>query len=75
MMFPHFDMDKTGKLDLNAIKSCLRALGVVQQLVQGVGRLTHCQDKTFLEPKNWAGHNRYNCLIYLFHSIFDFLII
>ena len=34
MMFRHFDMDKTGKLDLNAIKSCLRALGVLHQLVQ-----------------------------------------
>merc|ERR1712038_106413 len=27
MMFRHFDKDKTGKLDLNAFKSCLRALG------------------------------------------------
>merc|ERR1719249_211276 len=27
MMFRHFDKDKTGRLDLNAFKSCLRALG------------------------------------------------
>merc|ERR1711997_936980 len=27
MMFRHFDKDKTGKLDRNAFKSCLRALG------------------------------------------------
>ena len=26
MMFKHFDKDKTGKLDLSAFKSCLRAL-------------------------------------------------
>ena len=55
MMFRHFDMDKTVKLNLNAIKSCLRALGIVQQLVQGDGRLPHCQDETFLEPKNGQG--------------------
>ena len=27
MMFRHFDKDKTGKLDHNEFKSCLRALG------------------------------------------------
>ena len=27
MMFKHFDKDKTGKLDLNAFKSCLQAIG------------------------------------------------
>merc|ERR1712241_1459493 len=27
MMFRHFDKDKTGRLDLNEFKSCLRALG------------------------------------------------
>ena len=54
-MFRHFDMDKTVKLNLNAIKSYLRALGIVQQLVQGDGRLPHCQDETFLEPKNGQG--------------------
>ena len=27
MMFRHFDKDKTGRLDHNEFKSCLRALG------------------------------------------------
>merc|ERR1711983_151018 len=34
MMFRHFDKDKTGKLDLNAFKSCLRALGYDLPMVE-----------------------------------------
>merc|ERR1712004_78242 len=34
MMFRHFDKDKTGRLDLNAFKSCLRALGYDLPMVQ-----------------------------------------
>ena len=33
-MFRHFDKDKTGKLDLNAFKSCLRALGYDLPMVE-----------------------------------------
>ena len=79
MMFRHFDMDKTGKLNLNAIKSCLRALGVVQQLVQGDGRLPHCQDETILEPKNGQGITGtivlFICFIrFLTFSLFEIII-
>merc|ERR1711983_634187 len=34
MMFRHFDKDKTGKLDHNAFKSCLRALGYDLPMVE-----------------------------------------
>merc|ERR1711935_986445 len=34
MMFRHFDKDKTGRLDLNAFKSCLRALGYDLPMVE-----------------------------------------
>ena len=34
MMFRHFDKDKTGKLDHNAFKSCLRALGYDVPMVE-----------------------------------------
>merc|ERR1711997_366387 len=34
MMFRHFDKDKTGKLDRNAFKSCLRALGYDLPMVE-----------------------------------------
>merc|ERR1719285_190412 len=34
MMFRHFDRDKTGRLDLNAFKSCLRALGYDLPMVE-----------------------------------------
>merc|ERR1712241_823227 len=34
MMFRHFDKDKTGKLDHNAFKSCLRALGYDPPMVE-----------------------------------------
>ena len=33
-MFRHFDKDKTGRLDLNAFKSCLRALGYDLPMVE-----------------------------------------
>merc|ERR1712217_622692 len=34
MMFRHFDKDKTGRLDHNAFKSCLRALGYDLPMVE-----------------------------------------
>merc|ERR1712099_23535 len=34
MMFRHFDKEKTGRLDLNAFKSCLRALGYDLPMVE-----------------------------------------
>merc|ERR1719295_1791477 len=34
MMFRHFDRDKTGRLDHNAFKSCLRALGYDLPMVE-----------------------------------------
>ena len=34
MMFRHFDKDRTGRLDHNAFKSCLRALGYDLPMVE-----------------------------------------
>ena len=47
MMFRHFDKDKSGRLNHNEFKSCLRALGMTNRL--------YCNSKLLAGVRSWVG--------------------
>ena len=68
MMFRHFNM-----ASWISMQSSLASLPL--ELYRYLSKERADYRTSFREHKKWAGHNRYKCLIHLFHSFYDFLII